>query len=246
MAKEDFKNKAIQLRKEGKSYSEILKIIPVAKSTLSLWLRSVSLSKKQKQTLTLKKLQAAWRGGEVKKINRLKRSKEIIDQARMDIGKMTDRDLWLAGIILYWAEGSKQKETNVSVGIKFSNSDPKMLFFFIMWLKKFLKVSDNEIVFEMFIHENYKERKNDFIGYWSKTLNYPVSKFDRVYYKKHNIKTKRKNLGENYHGQLAIIVKKSTLLNRKISGWIEGIKNNAGSSNGRTTDFESVYSRFES
>ena len=223
MTKENLKNKAIQLRKNGKSYSEILKNIPVAKSTLSLWLRSVNLSKKQKQTLTLKKLQAAWRGGEVKKQNRIKESKGLIEQAATEVGQMTDRDLWLAGIMLYWAEGSKQKETNVSVGVKFSNSDPKMLFFYIMWLKKFLKVSDNEIVFEIFIHESYKEKESDFINYWSKILNYPVSKFDRVYYKKHNIKTKRKNIGENYHGQLAIIVKKSALLNRKIIGWIEGI-----------------------
>jgi len=222
MTKENLKNKAIQLRKNGNSYSEILKNIPVAKSTLSLWLRSVNLSKRQKQTLTLKKLQAAWRGGEAKKISRIKKSKKIIEQAKMEIGKITDRDAWLAGIMLYWAEGSKQKETNVSVAVKLSNSDPIMLCFFIMWLKKYLKVSDDEIVFEMFIHENHKEKKDDFINYWSKTLNYPVSKFDRVYYKKHNLKTKRKNIGDKYHGQLAIMVKKSTNLNRKIIGWIEG------------------------
>jgi orotate phosphoribosyltransferase-like protein len=69
------KNKAIQLRKEGNSYSEILREISVARSTLSLWLRSVNLSKRQKQNLTLKKLQACWRGGEVKKQNRIKKSK---------------------------------------------------------------------------------------------------------------------------------------------------------------------------
>jgi len=48
---EDYK-KAIELRKKGLSYSEILKCVPVAKSTLSLWLRSVGLSKKQRQRLT--------------------------------------------------------------------------------------------------------------------------------------------------------------------------------------------------
>jgi hypothetical protein len=222
MTKENLKSKAIQLRKIGKSYSEILKDIPVAKSTLSLWLRSVSLSKRQKQNLTLKKLQACWRGGEVKKGDRIKRSKEIINQAKKEIGKITDRDLWLAGIMLYWAEGSKQKETNVSVAVKFSNSDPIMLCFFIMWLKKYLKILDDEIVFEMFIHENHRGKKDDFINYWSKTLGYPVSKFDRIYYKKHNLKTNRKNIRDKYHGQMAIMVKKSTDLNRKITGWIEG------------------------
>jgi len=157
-----------------------------------------------------------------KKRKRIEDSKKIIEQAKTDIGKITNRDAWLAGIMLYWAEGSKQKETNVSVAVKFSNSDPIMLCFFIMWLKKYLKVADDEIVFEMFIHENHKEKKDDFINYWSKTLNYPVSKFDRVYYKKHNLKTKRKNIRDKYHGQLTIMVKKSTNMNRKITGWIEG------------------------
>jgi len=222
MTKENFKNKAIKLRKDGKSYSEILKHIPVAKSTLSLWLRSVNLSKRQKQILTLKKIQAAWRGGEAKKRDRIERSNIITEQAKMEIEKITNREAWLAGIMLYWAEGSKQKETNVSVAVKFSNSDPVMLIFFIKWLKKYLKVLDDEIVFEMFIHENYKEKKNDFIQYWSRMLDYPISKFNRVYYKKHNLKTKRKNIENNYHGQLAVMVKKSTDLNRKIIGWIKG------------------------
>ncbi len=37
------KEKAIALRKQGKTYSEILAKIPVAKSTLSLWLHDVGL-----------------------------------------------------------------------------------------------------------------------------------------------------------------------------------------------------------
>ncbi len=47
MAKIELRKKAIDLAK-GKTYSEILKDIPVAKSTLSLWLRWVGLSVRQK------------------------------------------------------------------------------------------------------------------------------------------------------------------------------------------------------
>ena len=42
------KEKAIKFRKEGFFYSEILKKVPIAKSTLSLWLRSVGLTERQK------------------------------------------------------------------------------------------------------------------------------------------------------------------------------------------------------
>ena len=50
------KIKAVNLRKSGKTYSEILKIVPVAKSTLSIWLREVGLSKVQKQTITKRQI----------------------------------------------------------------------------------------------------------------------------------------------------------------------------------------------
>jgi hypothetical protein len=42
------KEKAIKLRKSGATYSEVLREVPVSKSTLSLWLRDVGLSKTQK------------------------------------------------------------------------------------------------------------------------------------------------------------------------------------------------------
>ena len=61
------------------------------------------------------------------------------------------------------------------------------------------------------------------IKYWSKITNSPECKFDRIYYKKNKIQTKRKNIGNDYHGLLRICIKKSTNLNRRIAGWIEGM-----------------------
>ena len=219
---------SISLRKDGLSYSEILKKVPVAKSTLSEWLRSVGLSKKQKQTLTERKLLAIRRGGAKKREQRLQKIEAIDKSTFSDIGRLSNRDLWLAGIMLYWAEGEKQKETNVSVGIKFSNSDPKMLSFFIFWLKVYLKVVDNDIVLELYVHENFKETKNVFVEYWSNELSCPKSKFDRIYFKKNKIMTIRKNVNQNYHGQINVRVRRSTDLNRRIAGWIKGFNKQCG------------------
>ena len=44
------KARAIQLRKQGKTYSEIMKEAPVAKATISLWLHDVQLAKKTNAT----------------------------------------------------------------------------------------------------------------------------------------------------------------------------------------------------
>ena len=52
--------KAVALRKKGRSYSEIIKKIKVSKGTLSVWLKDVELTYKQKERLyiTLKQKNA--------------------------------------------------------------------------------------------------------------------------------------------------------------------------------------------
>lgn len=220
------KERAIILRKKGLSYSEILKEIQVAKSTLSLWLRGVGLAIKQKQRLTEKRLAASRRGGLAKSNYRQTITKEIKSQARNEIGHISDRELWLIGAALYWAEGSKEKDK--SVGLKFSNSDPRMIKLFLEWLKCFCKITKNDIYFEIYLHKSVAEREERERKYWLGITKYPTHCFKRTIWKKNKIRTKRKNVDENYHGQLRICVKKSTNLNRKIEGWIEGIYKNCG------------------
>jgi len=214
------KEKAIKLRKEGFSYSEILKEISVAKSTLSLWLRSVGLAKKQKQRITEKRISAALRGAKAKKEKRIAITKEIKDKARKEIEEINKRDLWLIGTALHWAEGAKEKEDKPGTGIIFSNSDPKMILLFLKWLKIIFSINNSDLSYDLYIHETANLRNAQL--YWSNILSIPVEKI-KFYFKKNKINTKRKNTGDNYHGLVRIRVNKSSSLNRKITGWIEGI-----------------------
>ena len=83
MSKNNLKQKAIKLRQIGRTYSEILKEIPIAKSTLSLWLREVGLSKKQVQKITQKRIEGQKRGAQAQKNKRINKQKEIISQHSM-------------------------------------------------------------------------------------------------------------------------------------------------------------------
>lgn len=215
---------AVELRKQGLSLNDIKKRVPVAKSTLSLWLREVDLSNKQKQALTEKKRSSALRGALRRRTDRIASTKSIKDASRKEIGKLSDREIWLIGSALYWAEGSKQKDTNVSQVTAFANSDPNMLKLFLTWLEKFVGIPYGAIKLEIYTHEGYSGEKA--LAHWSKILRCPESKFKNVYFKKGNPKTKRKNVGENYFGLVRISVSRSTNLNRKITGWIEGIVDN--------------------
>lgn len=217
--KKNEKNRAINLRKQGLSYSEILKEVLVAKSTLSLWLRDVGLSKIQKHTLTQKKLEASIKGGQKKRNQRLERTLQIKKQANNEIGEIDKNVIKLLGAFLYWAEGSKQKSHSVSTGVKFSNSDPLMINFFYKWLLEVCEVDSKSIYFELYIHENSDievARK-----YWSKFIPITESDWFPVRWKKNKVSSKRKNNGKDYFGLIRINVRRSTDLNRKIMAWVE-------------------------
>lgn len=214
------KELAITLRKKGYSYSEILKDIPVAKSTLSLWLRSVGLAKQQKQKITEKRLAGALRGAKSRRDYRLKITEDIKNKAAKEIGNINERDLWLIGISLYWAEGTKERECGKNSGIIFTNSDPRMILLFLKWLRTYFLIDRSEIIYEIYIHEtaNIESAKI----YWSKILSISTEEI-RVYLKKNRIKTIRNNTSNTYYGLIKVKAKKSTNLNRKIAGWINGI-----------------------
>lgn len=214
--KEAEKEKAVTLRRKGLSYREILSQVPVAKSTLSLWLGDVGLSKRQKGNLTRKRLEAAMRGGAKRREQRLIATRLCERFAKEELDRIKNRELWLAGIMLYWAEGSKQKITNVSQAVKFSNSDAVMIRLFLRWLKVVARIPPDGIKCELYIHKNGDVIKAT--RYWNQNL--APLKIDATYFKTNNVSTKRKNIGESYNGLVTVRVRKSTNLNRKISAWI--------------------------
>ncbi len=228
MVKEELKEKAIELRKKGKTYSEILKVIPVAKSTLSLWLREVGLSKPQKQIITEKRIMGQMRGAEAQRNKRIKKQNSIVNTALNEIKTISNRELWLIGIALYWAEGSKEKEYRTSSRVAFSNSDPKMIMIFIKWVRQYLDISMEDIYADLYIHESHRYNINNVVSKWSEILGLPVSFIRHTYFKQNKINTKRKNTGALYIGLLRVNIRTSSDLNRKISGWIKGICKNCG------------------
>lgn len=224
------KEKAIELRRQGYSYSEIRKEVKISKSSLSLWLRSVGLTTRQKQRLTDKKWASIRRGWEKWKNTRIKKVSHINNEAMVQAGKIkiNKEELWLMGLMLYWAEGAKTKEYDPGRGVCFSNSDPRMIKLFLFWLTQSLNILDDKIKFDIYIHENKKNDLEDVRRFWSQVTGYSEDKFDKIYFKKHRLSSVRKNQGKRYNGLLRIRIISSGDLNRKISGWIEGIYRKMG------------------
>lgn len=216
--KDNLKQEVLLLRKKGLTYSEILSRVSVAKSTLSLWLREVGLAKKQKQLISEKRIAGRLRALESIRKNKIKRIRDIKDQAMTEVPSLIKDPFWLVGTILYWGEGSKEHAT--SCPMKFTNMDLSMHKIFLKWIHKYLLVTNENLLFELFIHEKADiERAKK---YWMQNLVFTRDRL-RVYFKKHNPKTKRKRVGEDYNGVLSIVVYKSIPSNRKIAGWVDGV-----------------------
>ena len=165
---------------------------------------------------------AVKRGGEAKRQQRLDITKKLMSEAAAQIGKVSKRELFLIGVVLYWAEGSKQKAHNPSERVTFSNSDPEMIKVFLEWLCT-VKVKEHDISFSIYLHETSLHRTEEVKEYWSKTLKLRINRFEKIYNKPSSGKSFRRNMGAGYYGQVRISIAKSTNLNRRIDGWVKGI-----------------------
>ena len=204
--RQNLKTTAIGLRKKGFSYTEIQGAVKIPKSTLSTWLKNIKLSESEEQRLEQKRLEARKRGTKT----RTAKTSEIIAKIKSDsakaIGKISKRELWLMGIVMYWKNKSDLKK-----GVSFSSSDPDQIELFLKWLKEIGGIKDQEVLFDIFIGKDQKSSINETVKHWSKVTRFPADWFSRVYYYKSK---------SNF---LRVRVKASSMLARQIAGWVEGI-----------------------
>ena len=116
------KNKAIQLRKKGLSYSQIKTELGISKSTLSGWLYNMPLSEKRIKELNSDNPMRIERYRNTMLKKREGRLEKVFNNVSKNIGKLNNRELLLAGLFLYWGEGGKVSKYMTT----FSNTDSEM------------------------------------------------------------------------------------------------------------------------
>ncbi|OGN01221.1 MAG: hypothetical protein A3I26_02100 [Candidatus Yanofskybacteria bacterium RIFCSPLOWO2_02_FULL_43_10] len=218
------KDFAIELRKGGYSYSEIKKFCPVPKSTLSYWFRDIKLSEPQLTRLKKKRIEAAQKGSKARILKTSKAIEEIQKTSAKDVGKISKRELWLMGVILYWRERLLNKnDSDLKKGIRFTSSDPYLIKLFLKWLSDIGGIKNEEINFDIFMPEDKKRSLNEFVDYWAGVTGFTKGNFSRYYLQKVKAKKPKRNSKKSVHGLLRVRVKASSMLARQISGWINGI-----------------------
>jgi len=169
--------KAIILRKQEMSYSQIKEILKVDKSTLSTWLRNYPLSEKRIRQLRDWSEQRIERCRETKRKKKEKRLKDFYQEQKKLIFPFSKSELYLAGLFLYWGEGAKTHSARLSI----SNTDPSVIKFFIVWLERSLKVPKEKLKVHLHLYIDMNIKKE--IKFWSTTLDIPFDQFTKPYIK---------------------------------------------------------------
>ncbi len=215
--KSEEKRKAISLRQQGESIKDIAKKLHVAPSSISIWVRDVVLTIEQRQRLTRKGYSVdAIERRRIVRIGRTKqRHQNLMDSAATMIESISQRELWLIGIALYWGEGGK---TNHGAA-RISNSDPAVIKIMMRFFREICKVPDEKFTCHVhtFSHLNAEKAEK----YWSTISGIPRSNFYKTY-SKPSIASKNKKDSLPY-GTFQIYVN-DTKLFFTIMGWIGKLK----------------------
>jgi len=184
------KEKAVNLRKRGKSIREVEFELGIPRSTLSGWFKHVALSE-----FSIKRLRKRSHEALVKarilavQWHNKQKALRLIDaenNARTELAKVNIRDrsiINLAFAMLYLGEGAKKKP-ETSLG----NSDPLILKLFVSILTKYYGIDSRKI--RCSLHLRADQNENEMKKYWASQLKLHLSNFTAVSKDKRTIGTK--------------------------------------------------------
>ena len=170
------KEQARTLRAEGKTYTEIKQVLGVGKGTLSAWLADMPLSSEQMKNVRDWNPRRIEHFRETMRKKRETRLQDAYVKAKKDIGRLTRRDLYIAGLYLYWGEGNKSGQANVGI----SNTDPSVILAFLDWIK-IMDIPREKLYVRLHLYKDMNIQKET--QYWSDTLRIPLAQFRKPYIK---------------------------------------------------------------
>lgn len=222
MAKFKIKQEALQLRRGGMSIGGVAKVLGISKGTASIWCRDIVLSTAQRARLSKNSIQ----GGHVGRLkgaatNRQKKLTIVAKaerEALSEISQLSERDVLLAAVALYWAEGSKTESRFL-----FVNSDPAMIQIMHTFLRTQMRVPSDQVSLTIQINEIHRKRIKTVLKFWATLLDIPSTQFKKTYF----IKTTQKKIYENYdtyYGIARLGVLRGSGLQYRMLGYISALK----------------------
>jgi hypothetical protein len=215
----DLRAEARSLRFSGKSLKRIAARLDIAVSTVHYWTRDIELTPGQVNANLrgpggpqspdhIARRMEAWRT-----TNRERR----LAYQRVGRERARDRDpLHMAGCMLYWGEGAKERNI-----VKFANSDVSMVRFFVEFLKQCFGVSPAEFRLRLNVYTNNGLSLRQIEEHWLRTLKLPRSCLRGHTLNSYPTSSSGKKRRKLPYGVCSLTVAKSTHILQHIYGAIQ-------------------------
>lgn len=92
---------------------------------------------------------------------------------------ISEKNVKIAGIILYWTEGSNWSGERI---VDFANSDPKLILIFLRFLRKICHIDENKLRAYLYCYSN--QNIGELIKFWSTITKIPKKQFTKPYVRK--------------------------------------------------------------
>ncbi len=211
------KTRARALRKKGYSINQIVKEAGFTKSSVSLWVRDIVLTKAQKKKLSEKgrSVESVERRRIIRLFNEQAKRQIVFDEAKKDYSSISQEELKLIGIILYLGEGAKSTRGMA----RLANSDPAVIKIMMRFFREICKVEESKFRghIHTFSHSDIERTER----YWSKITGIPRQQFFKTYTKPSAASLQKRD--KLPFGTLDVSVC-DTKLFLTITGWIDKIK----------------------
>jgi len=160
--------RARELRAQAWTLQDIATELGVSKSSVSLWVRDVDFTPRPRS-----------RGHRSHRPHPLHLAKLAeIERCRQvgisRIGQLSEREFFVLGLALYAGEGTKRGGS-----VCFANSDPRMIWMFVTWLRRFFDVDEMRLRVRLYLHDGLDLAAA--IRFWSELTGIPPNQFIKPY-----------------------------------------------------------------
>jgi hypothetical protein len=195
---------------EGRSVKDIAQAVGAPQSSVSLWVRDVALSVEQRDNLVCRA-----RARRTRSRAAHYRERRLEYQADGRRRARNGEPLYVAGCMLYWAEGSKSKNA-----VQFVNSDPAMARYFVDFLRTYYDVRDDSFCISCNLFADHLEHQQEIELFWLDTLGLPATCLRKSTVNAYSKYSKKKRQGRLPYGTVRVCVH-STAIVQSIYGAIQ-------------------------
>jgi len=188
-------------REEGWSVKEIAQLVGVSRSSVSVWVRDVPLTDAQRETLRQRNPS---HNGQCKgaaanaRIARARRCE--YQQYGRALARVLD-PLYVAGCMLYWAEGGKSRYQ-----ARLVNSDPELLRFFAKFLRTCLNVPDHKMRVGCHLFADHESKQREIEDFWLRTVSLPRSCLNKSMVNHYSRWSQKKRKNKLRYGTCKLVV----------------------------------------